>query len=243
MKNLKIIAEIGSNWSGSKKIGKKMIKAAKMAEADFIKFQMWRAEDLYSKSEPYWNLTKKSEITCKVAKQFKEYADKIGIGCFWSVFYPEAVDCLEDLNVKYYKIASWTAAIGHIHALETMQRVAKTGKPVIISMGMGGDIEVIKKIFKNNKKYFLYCISKYPTSVKEVDFSVISKYDGFSDHTMGHLAPLVYAMKVKDSDSVKFLEKHVSIKESKGQDKPNSIDMNEFSEMVKEIKTVTSLKI
>ena len=108
MKNkskLKIIAEIGSNWNGEIKIGKKVIKQLKNSGADAVKFQMWRAEDLYDLSHPNWTEIKKSELTCKHAQEFKKYADEIGIDCFWSVFYPEAVNCLEKLGVKYYKIA------------------------------------------------------------------------------------------------------------------------------------------
>ena len=113
MKNFQIIAEIASNWSGSEKIGKKMIKAAKLAGADYVKFQMWRARDLYKKSEPFWNEMKRSEVTPEIAKIFKKYSDEQNIKFCCSVFNPEAVETLENLNVKLYKIASWTAAMKH----------------------------------------------------------------------------------------------------------------------------------
>lgn len=243
MRNFRFIAEIGSNWAGNEKIAQKMIRSAKLAGADYVKFQMWRAGDLFNKSDPYWQLTRKSEITPIVAKNFKRFADSLNITCFWSVFYPQAVDILENLDVKLYKIASWTASEGHPYALETMEKVAKTKKPVIISMGLGGNVNKIKKIFRNNKTYFLYCIAKYPTSIREINFTAMTKYNGFSDHTMDHLAPLIYAIMTKNSDKIKFLEKHVSIKESKGQDKPNSIDMNDFKRMVAEINVIQQLKI
>ena len=79
MKNFQTIAEIGSNWSGNEKIGKKMIKAAKLAGADYVKFQMWRARDLYKKSEPFWNDMKRSEVTPEIAKIFKKYSDEQNI--------------------------------------------------------------------------------------------------------------------------------------------------------------------
>ena len=53
--NLKIIAEIGSNWNGSIRIGKKIIKQLKNVGADGVKFQMWRARDLYNSDHPNWN--------------------------------------------------------------------------------------------------------------------------------------------------------------------------------------------
>ena len=71
----------------------------------------------------------------------------------------------------------------------------------------------------------------------------MKKYDGFSDHTEDSLASLVYAIKSKSQKKIKFLEKHVSIPESSGPDKPFSMDVEYFSKMIKDIKTVLSLKI
>ena len=239
--NFKIIAEVGSNWNGDIKTGKKIIKKLKDANADAVKFQMWRASDLYDTNHPNWNQIRKSELTPKHALEFKKYSDKLTIDCFWSVFYPEAVDFLENLHVKFYKIASRTSALMDQNSLETMQAIAKTKKPVIISMGLGGNKRKIQNIFKNNKKYFLYCVSKYPTKINEINFELMKKYDGFSDHTEGYLAPLQYAISLKSLNRVKFLEKHISISESVGPDKPFSMNIENFSEMIKHIKTIISL--
>ena len=242
MSNFKIIAEIGSNWNGDIKIGKKIIRELKNIGVDAVKFQMWRANELYDSNHPNWNEIKKSELTCKHAQEFKRYSDKIGIDCFWSVFYPEAVDCLEKLGVKYYKIASRTSALLDKNSKDTMIAIAKTKKPVIISMGFGGNKIKIKNMFKNNKKYWLYCISEYPTDIKKIDFKLMQKYDGFSDHTENTLAPLLYTLKSKHQKKVKFLEKHVHITESTGPDKPFSMNSENFAEMVKNIKIVLELK-
>jgi len=56
--SIKFIAEIGSNWEGDIEIAKKHIQAAKNSEADFVKFQMWRAEDLYDVEHPQWKSIK-----------------------------------------------------------------------------------------------------------------------------------------------------------------------------------------
>ena len=108
-----VVSEIASNWEGSLQKAKKLISESKKSGVDAVKFQMWRANDLYNNSHPDWKFIKKSELTPNSAKIMKKHADKIGINCFWSVFYPESVDHLENLNVKLYKIASWTAAMKH----------------------------------------------------------------------------------------------------------------------------------
>ena len=238
MYKIKTIAEIGSNWNGDNNLAKKIISLAKDSGLDYVKFQMWRANDLYNNKHPNWKDIKKSELTFNSAKIMKSHADKIGIDCFWSVFYPESVDYLEGLNVKLYKIASITSALKHKYARETLEKVAETKKPVIISMGYGGDIKLIKKIFKNNSKIFLYCVADYPTKIKKIDFKNFQKFDGFSDHTEGNLAPLLFALKFKNQNKIKYLEKHVSVNESVGPDKPFSISLTQYSNLIKDIKNL-----
>ena len=66
-----IVAEIGSNWEGSMKKATKLISKCKDAGADAVKFQMWRATNLYNTNHPDWDFIKKSEITFKTAKKLK----------------------------------------------------------------------------------------------------------------------------------------------------------------------------
>ena len=241
MKNFQIIAEIGSNWSGNEKIGKKMIKAAKLAGADYVKFQMWKAADLYKKSEPFWNDIKRAEITPEIARKFKKYSDEQKIKFFCSVFNPEAVETLENLNVKLYKIASWTASMKHKKSKSTLESIAQTKKPVIISTGMNPNINKLKQIFSENKKYFLYCIAIYPTKINQLNFTRMKKFDGFSDHTEGFLAPIMFASNFLNSKKTLFYEKHVSVTESKGPDKPFAMPMNDFGQLVSEFKKIRYL--
>lgn len=241
MKMFNVIAEVGSNWNSSAKIGKKIIDLTKDAGANYVKFQMWRAKDLYNPSHPSWNEIKKSELSPAMIKEFKKHADKIGINLFCSVFYPEAVDHLEELGVNIYKVASITSALKHKFARETLEKINATKKPVIMSMGLGGNLNQLKKILKNNKLYLLYCISRYPTSLKSVDFVEMMKYDGFSDHTMGTSAPILFASLSQNSRKPLFLEKHISIKESKGPDKPFSMDVYDLKKLIYEFKQIHKL--
>ena len=150
-----IVAEIGSNWEGNLTKAKKLIRLTKNAGADAVKFQIWRAEDLYSTNHPKWKNIKKSELNFKNVKTLKEYADEIGIEFFCSAFFPEAVELLESIDVKRYKVASRTCIFRDPFSLETLQAKARTKKPIIISMGMGGNKKKIKNIFSSNKNYIL----------------------------------------------------------------------------------------
>ena len=134
-----IAAEIASNWEGSISKAKKLIKECKNAGADAVKFQMWRALDLYKDNHPEWNIIKKSELTFEKARELKIYSDEVGIEFFCSGFYPEAIEFLDSIKVKRYKIASRTCTLKDPHSLETITKISDYKKPVVISMGMGGD--------------------------------------------------------------------------------------------------------
>lgn len=239
-----IIAEIASNWEGDLRVAKEIIKKSKEAGADAVKFQMWRAKDLYSETHPLWKFIKKSELKFDVVKKLKKISDDLDIEFFCSAFYPEAVDFLESIKVKRYKIASRTCLLKDPFSLETLNRKSKTRKPVIISMGMGGNRKNIEKIFSKNKPVFCYCISEYPTDFKKIKWNDAVKFDGFSDHTLGITAPIVFSILKKQMKAKKIIiEKHVKLPNSKGPDASSSIDTNELKLLVSEIRKIEKTKL
>ena len=237
------VAEIGSNWEGSITKAKKIIHECKKAGANAVKFQMWRAEDLYTRSHPNWKNIKKSELTFDKVRKIKEYSDKEGIEFFCSAFYPDAVKFLISLGVKKFKIASRTCKFTDPNSLEILQEKARSKKEVFISMGMGGNKQKIKNIFKKNNITFCYCVSKYPTKFNEIDWKKAIKYDGFSDHTLGIIAPIIFTVIKKQQKAEKIIiEKHVKLKNSKGPDASTSITTKELEELISQIKIIEKTK-
>ena len=239
-----IIAEIASNWEGSVSKAKKLILESKKSGANAVKFQMWRANDLYSKENPQWKIIKKSELTFKKAEKLKKYADEQNIEFFCSVFYPEGVDYLKSLGVKKYKIASRTCLLNDKYSLETLENIAKTRKPVIISMGMGGNKKRITKIFSKNKITFCYCISEYPAPFKKINWKNAIKYDGFSDHSIGIVAPFLFGLLKRERFAKRIIiEKHVKLKNSKGPDASTSITTEELKQLSSNIRMIEKLSV
>ena len=239
-----VVAEIGSNWGGGTKRAKKIIKECKKAGADAVKFQMWRAVDLYKKSHPNWKEIIKSELTFEKAKQIKKIADKNHIEFFCSAFYPDAVKFLISLGVKKFKIASRTCIFTDLNSLEVLQEKARSKKEVFISMGMGGNKKRISKMFKKNKTTFCYCISDYPLNFEKINWRDAIKYDGFSDHTMDVLAPIIFTVLKKQKKSKRiYIEKHVKMNNSRGPDASTSISTKKLSEMVKQIRIIEKMRI
>ena len=239
-----VVAEIGSNWEGNVTKAKKIIRECKKAGADAVKFQMWRATDLYSKDHPNWNEIKKSELSFKITKKLKEYCDKEKIEFFCSAFYPEAVTYLTKIGVKKFKVASRTCKFIDPYSLEVLEEKNNSKKEIFISMGMGGDKKKISKIFKNKNITYCYCISEYPLSFEKINWKNAVKYDGFSDHTMDILAPVLFSILKKQKFSKRiYIEKHVKLSDSKGPDASTSITTEKLSEMIQQIRKIEKMKI
>ena len=239
-----IIAEIGSNWEGNIDLGKEHIKKAKDSGATHVKFQMWRAEDIYESTDPDWQQIKKSQLSQEVAAELKKYADEIGIKWFCSVFYPEAVEFLESLNVEIHKIASWTAALKHNFSKETIYAVSKTKKKTFISIGNGVDKKFMDNEFENGTFQYTYCIANYPALDKEIDWNKLLKNDFFSDHTLGIIIPITFMILKKSLGCNEiFIEKHVKMNNSTGPDSPFSITFDELKDMTNNINRINDLEL
>ena len=183
-------------------------------------------------------------MTFEQIKKIKKFADQKKIELFCSAFYPEAINFLQTLNIKRYKVASRTCLLKDPFAIQVLKLKANTKKPIIISMGMGGNKKQIKRIFSDNQITFCYCISEYPTAYNKIRWNEAKKYDGFSDHTIGIIAPIVFSILKKRQGTKKIIiEKHIKLKNSKGPDASTSIDTQQLKMMVNNIRIIEKLKI
>ena len=237
-----VVAEIGSNWEGSYTKAKKIIQECKKADANAVKFQMWKADELYDKSHPNWDEIKRSELSFQMAKKLKKFSDKQKIEFFCSAFYPDAVKFLTSIGVKKFKVASRTCLLRDPYSFETLKKKAESKKQIILSMGMGGNKRKISKIFEKNKTVFCYCISDYPLKFEKINWRKAIKYDGFSDHTMDILAPILFTIFKKQKKSKRiYIEKHVKMENSRGPDASTSISTKQLSEMIINIRLIEKM--
>lgn len=225
-----LIAEIGSNWDGDLELAMTHIQKCASAGADAVKFQLWKQEIVY----PDRPEMKKYELSFEQCKKLKNLADSLGIIFICTPSYPEAVDFLESIRVPMYKIASVTSAQKHPYAKEVMEKVAKTGKPVIISYGYGDETD---DVFRNNKPLVrLSCVSKYPAKLDDYiherrfgrgSYS-ISDYRDLSDHTIG--TSLMNWFLAKYDNPV--IEKHVKVRDNSSPDSPFSLYISELADFI-----------
>ena len=245
-----VIAEISANHNHDIQEAIDLIHIAKECGADAVKIQtytpdtmtidcdnehfqigkgtIWEGKNLY---ELYGEAYMPWEWTPRLIEEAK----KVGITIFSSPFDTTAVDFLEELDMPAYKIASFELVD---HPL--IARVAKTGKPVIMSTGMGTlrEISEAVEVLESNgcSQYaLLKCTSSYPAPVEEANLARIKHMAeafqvpvGLSDHTMGSIVPAVAV-----GLGAGIIEKHFTkSRDIEGPDSTFSMEPAEFKEMV-----------
>jgi N-acetylneuraminate synthase len=129
------------------------------------------------------------EFTLEQWKGIKQHCDEVGLDFICSPFSNLAVDWLESIGVKAYKVGS-----GEVNNLLLLEKIVQTGKPIIISSGMSNFEELDQTVhfLKTQKADFsiLQCTTAYPTKPEQYGFNAMQEFKtryqvpvGFSDHS------------------------------------------------------------
>lgn len=200
-----IVAEISANHAQNFKKAVSLIKKAKEAGADAVKFQAYSPDTMtIDANNKYFNikhhkwggqtlyqLYQKSHTPRHWFKKLKKVSDELGILFFATAFDKSSVDFLEDLNVSVHKIASFEMV-----DIPLIEYAAKTKKPLIISTGMG-TLSEIKEAVNTARRagakdiILLKCVSNYPAKSENMNLKTIPYMKklfgcpvGLSDHTL-----------------------------------------------------------
>lgn len=254
-----IIAEMSANHAGSIERAKEIIRAAKEAGADCIKIQTYTPDTMtidcdnenFMIKQGLWDgdslyrLYKKAYTPWEWQSELKAEAERVGIDFFSTPFDKTSVDFLEELNVEFYKIASF-----ELVDIPLIEYVASKGKPMILSTGMATlhEIEDAVKAIEasgNNSYALLKCASAYPAVSEEMNLNTIADMKrrfcvpiGLSDHSMGSVgAVTAVAM------GANIIEKHFCIsREIENPDAAFSMTKEEFKQMVQDIRDAEKAK-
>jgi sialic acid synthase SpsE len=259
------IAEIGKNFIQTKKEqpikeyldnAKKLIKAAKEAGADAVKFQTHNVDDEqlqikivsphFSGSDRYSWVKRNTEITTlKFLRELKKYCDKLNIIFFSTPMSRGAAMKLEKVVVPMWKIGS-----GDMLDFVMLDYIAQTRKSIIFSCGMSTleEIDQAVAFMKKRKAKFslLHCVSKYPCPPEDLNLKTINflqqRYRvpvGFSDHSIGFESVLA-AVEL----GAEIIEKHFSFsRDLWGSDHKVSMTPAEFKEMVLAVRSGRKSKL
>ncbi|WP_298881918.1 N-acetylneuraminate synthase family protein [uncultured Polaribacter sp.] len=246
-----IIAEIGQAHDGSLGMVHAYIDALSKTGIHAIKFQTHIAEAESSIYEPFrvkfskqdktrFDYWKRMEFTLEQWKEIKDHCNNVGLEFMSSPFSNAAVDLLEEVGVKRYKIGS-----GEVNNLVLLNKIAQTKKPVIISSGMSSFEELDRTVaFLKNKNVdysILQCTTAYPTKPEQYGLNVIqelkNRYNvpiGFSDHSSS-----IESCIAATALGAEILEFHVVFnKEMFGPDTKSSLTINEISKLTTAVSNI-----
>lgn len=240
-----IIGEVAQTHDGSLGQAHAFIGAIARAGADAVKFQTHIAEAESTRREPWrvkfsrqdatrYDYWRRMEFTAEQWRGLKEHAEEKGLLFLSSPFSIKAVDLLESIGIKAWKIAS-----GEVGNRPLLERIAETKKPVILSSGMS-DLEELDSAveFVKSKEVplaVLQCTNSYPCPPEKIGVNLVlffkERFDcaaGLSDHS-GTIYPGLAAATL----GAEILEVHVTMsREMFGPDVPASVTTAELAQLV-----------
>jgi N,N'-diacetyllegionaminate synthase len=247
-----IIAEIGQAHEGSLGMVHSYIDALSNSGVDAIKFQLHIAEAESSLQEPFrvkfsfedatrFDYWKRMSFNLEQWKEIKNHCDTVGLEFICSPFSNLAVDWLEEIGVRLYKIGS-----GEITNFLLLEKIALTKKPIILSSGMSCYEELDKTVAflkeRNVDFSILQCTTAYPTQPEQYGLNVIQelkrRYNvpiGFSDHS-AKIATCIAATALGAS----ILEFHVVFDRRQfGPDSNSSLTIDETKQLVESVRNIS----
>ena len=247
-----IIAEIGQAHDGSIGILHSYIDAVAKTGVHAIKFQTHIAEAESSIHEPFrvkfskqdktrYDYWKRMSFSLEQWKEIKAHCDAVGLEFMSSPFSNAAVDLLETVGVARYKIGS-----GEVNNLLLLERIAQTGKPLIISSGMSSFKELDETVAFLEQRgcdfSIMQCTTAYPTSPEQYGLNVIqelkSRYQvpiGYSDHS-AKIETGIAAVTLGAS----LLECHVVFdRRIFGPDSYSSLTIDEITQLAEAVNNIT----
>lgn len=250
-----IVAEMSANHHQEFDEAKRIIEAAAHAGADAVKLQTYTADTMTINSdEEYfqveggtlwdgrtlYDLYEEAYTPWDWQPKLKEFAEELGLELFSTPFDESAVDFLEEMDVDVHKVASFEL----VH-LPLLEKIASTGKPIIMSTGMAtlAEIDEAVRTIRNaggEQLVLLKCTSAYPAPPEEANLRTIPHLSeafgvptGLSDHTMGTAVPVAAV-----ALGACVIEKHMTISRNQpGPDSDFSLEPDEFAQMVDAVRT------
>ena len=250
-----IIGEIAQAHDGSLGLAHAYIDAVANAGADAIKFQTHFAHAESTQQEPwrvrfsyqdrtrfdYWERT---EFTPDQWKQLQEHAETAGLIFLSSPFSEQALEMLDAHGQPAWKIAS-----GEVNNLLLLERIARTGKPILLSSGMSSiaELDAAVAVCQDHEVPFaiFQCTSEYPCRPERVGLDLLPQLRerfrvpvGLSDHS-----GTIYASLAAATMGVELIEVHVTMsREMFGPDVTASVTTSELKQLVQGVRFIERAK-
>jgi pseudaminic acid synthase len=249
-----IVAELSANHNQSFDQAIRLVECAKVAGADAIKLQTYTPDSITLQSDREWfringgtlwdgqtlhGLYAQAHTPWEWQPKLKEIAHELKLDFFSSAFDATAVDFLETLNVPAHKLASF-----ELVDLPLIEKMARTGKPLIMSTGMATKDEIEEALNAARQAgaheiALLKCTSAYPSPSEGMNLRTIPELErrfevpaGLSDHSLDVAVPVAAV-----ALGACIIEKHLTLGRSLGgPDAAFSLEVDEFKRMVETVR-------
>ncbi len=249
-----VIAEAGVNHNGSVDSAVSLVRAAREARADVVKFQHFRAETIvargtataaYQKSNTgtsdQFELLKALELDLDDFAVIAGVCREEGIEFLCTAFDMNDAAALAGLGQRRVKIPS-----GELTNAPMLSAYAKLGLPVVLSTGMStldevGEALAVLDNAGASLVTLLHCTSQYPAPPEALNLKAIATMRdrfarpvGYSDHSLGdHAAVTAVAL------GACVIEKHFTLDCSlPGPDHKSSLEPAALATMIDRIRDV-----
>jgi len=246
-----IIAEVGINHNGDLNIAKELIKVAKLAGCDAVKFQKRTVEKVYSRElldsprESPWGSTQRAqkealEFGLPAYREIDKYCRELGIEWFASAWDIESQRFLRQFGCKFNKVAS-----AMIVDTALLREIASEKKHTFISTGMStlADVDAAVAIFRDAGCPFelMHTKSTYPMEDEDANLNCIKtlrdRYKcavGYSGHEAGLAVSYAAA-----ALGISSLERHITLDRAMyGSDQAASIEPAGLSALVGAVRKI-----
>jgi N-acetylneuraminate synthase len=248
---IKVVAEIGINHNGSLELAINLIDKAKLSGCDYVKFQKRNPD----KSTPehqknkikdsiwgpikYIDYKNRLEFNRKQYDFINNYCNENKVNWFCSVWDKDSVDFVKSYKNKNLGIVIKIPS-ACINNIDLLTYARKCSDFLLISTGMSTEEEVEKAIKVSQPDVIFHTNSSYPSFFDEINLNYITwlknhypgKIFGYSGHERGYI-PTILSLGL----GVTWVERHITLdKNMAGSDHASSLDDQEFSAMVKDIR-------
>ncbi|MFZ2491217.1 MAG: N-acetylneuraminate synthase family protein [Thermoanaerobaculia bacterium] len=250
-----VIAEAGGNHNGSLETAKKLIEVAAEAEADAVKFQVFRAHRVYPRSagmsdylqmsRSIYEVIAELEMPWEWLPQLAEHCEKASITFLASVFDDESADRL-DPYVAAFKIASYEMTHWPL-----IRHTAAKKKPLIVSTG-AAELSEVREMVQEVRNCgsadiaLMQCTASYPAPLTSLNILAIETMKrefgvpvGLSDHSRDPIVGPMAAVAL----GADLIEKHFTLSNRlPGPDHAFAVEPEELKLMVRRIREVQSVR-
>ena len=250
-----VIAEIGINHNGNLEIAKKLIKIAKNAGCNAVKFQKRTVEKVYSKDaldspreSPWGNTNRDQKLGLEFGKkeydEINEHCLLYGIDWFASAWDIDSQLFLKQYNSKFNKVAS-----AMLTNLELAEIIADERKKTFISTGMSSmdQIKQIVEVFRKKSCPFelMHSNSSYPMKLEEANLKCITTLKkefgcdvGYSGHESSSYMVCIPAVMLGATS----IERHITLDRAMyGSDQSASLEKAGLERLVRDIRRIESI--